>query len=330
MAPKRGLVAREDGSVAVTDASRQNRGLRDVYVIWLLVGLASVAVFETYWRFPASELWKVTGTGLSGGASRAFVFLSFSPALISIAVLAVVVDRLDDRLATVLGVLALVLCATVAIPGVQTPNDLDAKWSNLPAVLGVVVAVALSIWAARRGRLEWPRTSRDGDRARAIASAVFLFAAAPYVAAELGFFLDGVPVLGWIFQTGRLRPERGSGFVHAAVHHGHHHGLDGFLLAVSALLLSRLTGTIRRPWLRRATAAYLSLMLVYALTNMANDLWIEQIVKRGWTGWQIPDVLQPKASWAWAAMLLCAAVFYVLFFRPREHEVDATVTSFPT
>jgi hypothetical protein len=318
MAPKRGLVAREDGSVAATDASRQNRGLREVYVIWLLVGLAAVAVFETYWRFPASELWKVTGTGLSGGASRAFVFLSFSPALISIAVLAIVVDRLDDRPATVLGVLALVLCATVAIPGVQTPNDLDAKWSNLPAVVGVAIAFGLTVWAGARGRPERVRTTKAGDMARLVTAAIALFFAAPYIAAELGFFLDGVPVLGWVFQTSVRRPETpGSSFIHAAVHHGHHHGLDGFLLAVTALLLSRLLGGIRRKGLRTATAAYLSLMLVYGLTNMANDLWSEQVVKRGWTTWQIPDVLQPKPSLAWAAMILCAVVVYYACWRER-------------
>jgi hypothetical protein len=295
--------------------------------VWLLFGLAAVAVFETYWRLQPSQLWKVSQSGLAGGAGRAFVFLSFSAAVAAVPVLAIAVDRLDDRRASIVGIVAALFCATVAIPGVQTQNDLDAKWSNLPAVIGVALAAGLSVWAMRRGRPERARTSRTGDRVRAVTAVVLLLAAAPYIAAELGFFLDGVPVLGWIFQTGRIRSEPGTGFLHAAVHHGHHHGLDGFLLAVSVLLLSRLTGTIRRRWLRTATAAYLSLMLVYGLANMANDLWTEQVTKRGWTGWQIPDVLQPKASWAWAAMLLVAALFYVLFFRPREAEPDAPVAS---
>ena len=288
-------------------------------MIWLLVGLATVAALETYWRLPASELWKVSGTGASGGASRAFVFLSFSPALASIAVLAVVVDRLDRRRATLLGVAAAVLCATVAIPGVQTPNDLDAKWSNLAAVAGVLLALGLTVWAGTRGRREAVRTTRAGDLARALTGAVALLFAAPYIAAELGFFLDGVPLLGWIFQTGRLRPETpGSSAIHAAVHHGHHHGLDGFLLTVTALLLSRLLGGIRRKRLRTATAAYLSLMLVYGLTNMANDLWSEQVVKRDWTTWQIPDVLTPTADAAWAAMIACAVVVYYACWRERR------------
>lgn len=301
----------------MTAASRQKSGLREIYVVWLLFALTMLAVFETYWRIPPRELWRVTNTGLAGGAGRAFVFLSYSAALAAIAVVALVVDRLDDRRAVLLGIASCVLCATVAIPGVQTPSDLDPKWANLPAVLGVLLAVGLTAWAAVSGRAEPVRTTAAGDVARLVAGGVALFLAAPYIAAELGFFLDGVPLLGWIFQTGRLRPEPGGGFVHAAVHHGHHHGLDGFLLAVTALLLSRLLGGIRRPGLRALTAAYLSLMLVYGLANMANDLWTEQVAKRDWTTWQIPDVLFPSLSVAWAAIFTYAVAVYLAFWRER-------------
>ena len=301
----------------MTDAFRQRPALREVYVVWLLFALTAVAVFVTYWRLPPSELWKVTQSGPVGGAGRAFVFLSYSAALAAIAVVAIVVDRLEDRRAVGLGIAACVLCATVAVPGVQTQNDLDAKWAQLPAVLGVGIAVSLTAWAAVRGRAELVRTTRVGDLARLGTGLVALVFAAPYIAAELGFFLDGVPLLGWIFQTGRRRPEPDGGFVHAAVHHGHHHGLDGFLLAATALLLSRLLGGIRKPWLRALTAAYLALMLVYGLANMANDLWIEQVVKRDWTSWQIPDVLFPSPSVAWAVIVACAVVVYLAFWRER-------------
>ncbi len=295
----------------------QRARLREIWLVWLLFGLSAVAVLETYWRLPPRELWKVSNEGFVGGAGRAFVFLSFSAALAAIGVLPIVVDRLEDRRADLAGLVAFALCATVAYPGVQTESHLDPKWSNLPAVAGVGIAVALSAWAAMRGRPEPVRTSRAGDRARLAVGGAALFFAAPYVAAELGFFLDGVPVLGSIFQTGKLRPEPGAGYSHAAVHHGHHHGMDGFLLAVTALLLSRLLGGIRRPALRALTAVYLSLMLVYGLTNQVEDLWIEQIVKRGWTDWQIPNVLHPTASLAWAAMVLVAALFYLAFFGRR-------------
>ena len=161
------------------------------------------------------------------------------------------------------------------------------------------------------------RTSRAGDRARLVAGGVTLLCAVPYIAAELGFHLDGVPVLGSIFQTGKVLPEPGSGDLHAAVHYGHHHGLDGFLLVVTALLLSRLLGGIRRPGSRTLSGALLALMLVYGWTNMVNDLWVEQVVKRGWTSWEVPDVLFPSLSLAWAAMLVAAAVVYAACLSPR-------------
>ena len=301
-------------------ARPQRAGLRDVYGVWLLYGFTACAVFATYWRLPPQVLWKVTNSGFVGGAGRAFVFLSFSAALAAVAVLAIVVDRLADRRAELIAIVALVLCATVAIPGVQTESHLDPKWANLPAVIGVVLAVGLTVWAGLRGRRGLPRTSRAGDIARLVVGGLSLFFASPYIAAELGFFLDGVPVLGWIFQTGKIRPEPGSNYSHAAVHHGHHHGMDGFLLTVTALLLSRHLGTIRRPLLRALTAAYLALMLVYGLTNQIEDLWIEQIVKRDWTSWQIPNVLHPSLSVAWAVMVACALAIYIAFLRP-----DATV-----
>ena len=299
-------------------ARPQSAGLRDVYVVWLLFFLAATAVFVTYWRLPPSVLWKVHNSGFIGGAGRAFVFLSFSAAVAAVGILPIVVDRLEDSRADLLGLSALILCATVALPGVQTESHLDPKWSNLPAVLGVALAFLLTVWASRNGRREFPRTSARGDAARLVVGGLSLFFAAPYIAAELGFFLDGVPVLGSIFITGAIRPEPGAGYSHAAVHHGHHHGLDGFLLVATALLLSRLVGSIRRPVLRTLTAVYLALLLVYGLTNQVQDLWTEQIVKRGWTNWEIPNVLHPSLSAAWAAMIACGLVIYALFLRPRR------------
>jgi hypothetical protein len=287
--------------------------LRGIWLSWLLCGLATVAVFETYWRIPPADLWKVHNSGFVGGIGRALVFVGFAPAVAAFGVLPIVADRLEERRADLLAVVAAAFCATVAV--VQTPSHLDPKWSNALPVIGVALAVALTAWASARGRPERVRTTRAGDRARLALWLVVLFWATPYIAAEMGFHLDGVPFFGWFFQTGVIKPEPGSEELHAAVHYGHHHGLDGFLLATTALLLSRLLGGMRR--LRTLTAAILSLMLVYALTNMVNDLWTEQVVKRGWIGWEVPDVLQPSLSLAWAAMLVAAALVYAAFLARR-------------
>jgi hypothetical protein len=62
------------------------------------------------------------------------------------------------------------------------------------------------------------------------------------------------------------------------------------MLALTALGLSRLP----RP---RVLDAYLALMLAYGIGNLVNDDWLEQVVKRGWTNREVPDVLTPGANW---------------------------------
>jgi hypothetical protein len=140
------------------------RRLWEACLVWLLFGLTTAAVFITYWRLPPTELWKTTHGGFVGGAGRAFVFLSFSAAVVAPAVLAIVWDRLEDSRARALAVVAFVLCATVAIPGVQTQNDLDPKWANAPQVVGIALAVLLTAWATRSGRQVATHTTRAGER----------------------------------------------------------------------------------------------------------------------------------------------------------------------
>jgi len=140
--------------------------------------------------------------------------------------------------------------------------------------------------------------------------------ALPWMAADLGFSFDGVPVLGTLYQTGELRTQPHVAGFHPAVHHGHHHGMDGVLLVLTVLLLSRLLPSVRARCLRGLVGAYLALMLCYGVGNIANDFWLEQVVKRGWTGWAIPSVLQPGLTWAWCVLVAGAACLWTLFVRP--------------
>ena len=62
--------------------------------------------------------------------------------------------------------------------------------------------------------------------------------------------------------------------------------------------------------------AYLALMAFYGLGNIANDFWLEQVVKRGWTLWQVPDVTTPKASVAWLLIVIAAAITWTVLVLP--------------
>lgn len=273
--------------------------------MWTLAGAALVAVFVTYARLPASELYNVSGSGLRGGLSRAVVELNFPDALIALAVLAVVGRRLRGR-ARALAFVASLLCVVFVLPGVVRQSNLDARWINAVPALGVALAFAVSLLAAGS---ESPGSVR-GDRLRIALAAALVLLASPWIAAELGFYLDGVPVLGRLFQTGKLVSFHDP--AHAAVHHGVHHGLQGLLLALTALLLSRVQAG-------KVTGAFLALVLAYGVGNMANDGWLEQVTERGWSSHSLPSVLGLSPNWLWLAVLVAAVLVWALWFRqPRR------------
>jgi hypothetical protein len=276
--------------------------MRELHAVSLLVAATAVAVFVTYSRLPAEELYNVSHSGVRAAASRVIVDLNFPDALIALAVLGVIAPFLSRRLRAV-AALAAVLSLVVVVPGVVRQSNLDAHWINVVPALGVLLAFALTPFA-QLPRVRYPR----GDRLRVALAALLALLASPWIAAELGFYLDGVPVLGSVFQTGKIVSYHGNA-PHPAVHHGVHHGLQGLLLAGTALLLSRLPNRI---------SLYLALAAAYGLGNMANDDWLEQVAERGWTSWTIPSCLEPKATWTWLAVLLATPLVWTLWFRQRR------------
>ena len=277
----------------------------EVGAVLALVLLDGAAVIATYSRFPSAELYNVHHSGIAAGFGRELVALNFPFALIGIALVGLAWPRLHGRL-RIAGVVAIALCAVVYFAVDQ--SNLDAKPLNAVPALGLGLAVALVLAVGVRSA---PRSVR-GDRLRIAIAGLMVFFAAPLIAAELGYFLDGVPVLGWFFETGRLATQPGDAVLRHAVHHGQHHGWEATMLALTALAFSRLP----RP---RVLDAYLALMLAYGVGNLVNDDWLEQVVKRGWTNREVPSVLVPTANWGWAAVLAGAAAVWWLWFRqPRR------------
>jgi hypothetical protein len=289
---------------------RQAAGLPvEVALVWMVLAAVTAETVVTYSRVPVRELYHVSGSGIAGGLGRAVVFVNFPVALVAPAVLALVYERLSGRMYRAVAILAAVLCAAVFWPGVVSQANLDAKPVNAVAAIGVLLALLLTGVVARTSGLS--RSSWHGeDWVRVALAAVLLVAALPWLAADLGLYSNSVPLLGKLFQSGELLSERpGLPALAPAVHHGHHHGMDGVLLVLTVLLLSRrLKG-------RAALAAYLSLMFCYGIANFANDFWIEQVVKRGWTSWEIPNVTEPRVSVAWSLIVIAAVSLWGLWVR---------------
>ena len=283
-----------------------------VRVVWAMFAAATIALIVTYSRLPPEQLYNVTGSGfVHGGLSRALVYLNFPVGLAAIAMLVVLADRMsvERRLAAIA---AVVLWLPVFSSRVLSQAHLDATWRNAIPAAGVAIAafVTLTTPALR------PSVVR-GDVFRVVFGAALVLIALPWTAAELGFGFTGVPVLGQVFQTQELRVQPGPYFAHPAVHYGDHHGLEGTLLVITALLLSRMLGAIRSRRLHVASGFVCALLIAYGLGNIANDFWLEQVVKRHWTRHLLPDVLEPRLNYGWLAIVIGAVVLWLVAFRPR-------------
>ena len=272
---------------------------REPLLVWLLFAVVAIEILVTYSRIPPRGLYHVSGGGLEGGGSRALVFSNYPVALGANAVLGAVAPALNPA-RRALALLAAALCAAVFWPGVVTQADLDARPVNTIAAVGVALAIALSLGRSR------PLGRAPGDRIRLVAAALTLLAALPWEAADLGLYLPGD-----VFMSA----QHPGGSPLAAVHHGHHHGMDGTLLVLTVLILSR---TLRRGRVHALLAGYLALLLGYGLGNIVNDGWLEQVAKRGWTTHLFPPVTTPALNWGWAAILAVAALAWALWLRPAR------------
>ena len=296
--------------------------LREARALWVMWGVVAGLVWITYARLPAADFYNVSGSGITGGAARVLVLLGWPISLAAPALLAVAVDRLlgspltrvQRRAVIVAAIASVVLCATIAWPGVIKQSNLDAKWSNTLAALGVALAVAITVLALRRRGAGPRQPVTGGDRAAIVLIAVMGVAALPWVFANVGIYVGDVPALSAVFMSKKILPEPGHPHLHA-VHLGNHEGLDGWLLAATALGLRRGLRRMRPTRLRTTLSCYLALLLGYGLMVAANDFWHEQLVKRGTTTHSLPDVITPGVSGGWAFLLVFAATLYVVGYR---------------
>lgn len=257
-----------------------------VATTWALHGIFAVLTFVTYTRLPAEQLYNVSREGVAGGASRTLVFVNFPVAFTAIAILALVGGRL--------ALAGIALCAVAAVPGVLDLDDLDARPVNALPALGVAIAVALTV--LRRDRLR--DRPRWGDPIRLGLAIPIALISVPWLFAEAGFYAPD-PIFSEEIPIGETL---------SAVHLGGHHGTYGALLALSALLLSRIA---RTPW----ASGYAALMLAYGTALALEDFWHEQVQKRGTVDWTFPSLLEPRLAWGWLVIVVAAAAFELLWFR---------------
>ena len=287
--------------------------LAPVLAIWGLAAPVGAAVFVTYSRLPPARLYHVSIEGVAGGASRFGVLLSYPVALLALPLLPVVVERLrrtsgvgagESSAIAALALVAAALCATVGVSVRQ--SDLDFRPINAVTVAGTLLAAGLTAYVARRTGVG--RSGAQRPLAAWAAIALLLLLALPWIGAEIGVSLGRVPVLRTLFNASEH-----------AVHLGDHHGLDGALLAVAAILLWPAVASMVASKLRSLAVFLVSLELVYGVANAVQDAWLEEVVKRGWSHTDIPSLLLPSLTPGWAGIAAGTVALWWLASRALLH-----------
>lgn len=274
----------------------------EALAVWVACAVTAVLVWITYSRVPPGETYNVSHDGLAGGLSRLVTHLNYPIALVAIALTFVATAALPRAAWRVAGP-AIALC--VLVPFVVDQSDLDARWVNAGPTVGVAAAFGLSVAATRRAGAAF-QPALPGDSVRLAIAGVTLVLSLPWLAALAGFHLPGDVFMG-------EEPFRTSeGMIEAAVHLGTHHGLYGGLLLLTAVATSRVVPAGRG--LRWALLACTAALAGYGSVNLVQDLWLEQVVKRGWAEWRIPSALLPGAD-AITAVWLGVAVVALLLIR---------------
>jgi hypothetical protein len=284
--------------------------------VWAMWGLVSLVVLVTYSWVDPSDLYNVSREGLGGGLGRSVVLMNFPIAFVAAALAVVAVAALPGKAWLAAGP---VIASCVLVPWVVDEDDLDVRPANAIPALGVAIALILTVVAARRagtGFAPW----RPGDRIRIAIAGLVLLLSLPWITAGLGFHFPGD-----VFMGEEPYPEP-DGTIIDAVHLGHHHGMDGSLLVLTVLLLSR----VRLPQraLDLALTGYLGLMFAYGAVNLVQDLWLEQVVKRGWTDERIPPALIPGLRPIWLVIVLLAVLATLVLLRERDRSSVVTPPSY--
>ena len=280
--------------------------LRDpLAVIWALHGVFLALTFATYVRIDPGELYNVSRGGLAGGAGRTLVELNYPVALAALPVLGLCAARLGRPAASMLAAVGVALCALV--PFTVDQGDLDARVVNALPALGVMIAAALTVWALREGGLGRSQGTLPGDPLRLVLAVTTVLVSIPWLFAEAGLYAPD-PIF-----ADEIVPEPGAPAL-AAVHLGSHHGTEGAVLLVTALVLSRLLPSVRgrlAGWI----SASLALMLAYGTAIAAEDFWHEQVAKRGAVEWRLPNMTLPSIGWGWLGIVVAAVSIELLWLR---------------
>ena len=286
--------------------------LGEAVAVWVAYAAMAVAIDRTERR--TGQQTSICGRWQPRPATFAFTSHPWSLAAIPAAALAVC--RIPARVRWGAGVRSAMfgsIAGVMADSRRQDRRSLSLAEAGGVAVVSAAATITVeAIWRAGSGGFA---TAARGDRIRVALALTLIGSSLPWVLADLGIYSADLPGLGRIFLSRETPISQGE----IAVHLGHHHGMDGTLLAMTALALSRPLPSMPAGRIRDGLSLWLSMLLVYGLSRTVEDFWNEQVVKRGRARRKPPIVVRegrPEGRWTWMALGGGAVFIDRLWFRP--------------
>jgi hypothetical protein len=291
--------------------------LAEVLALWAWYGAEATAVFFTHARLSATGEPEPGRFDPIRGAKQVLIFVRHPVLPSAVAFVPIALSRLPPGQVVPslgLGSVAGGICGVAVWLG-SARRAMPIKANDALAIAGVATALAVTVRSVRVAGLGPVDRWTDGDAARLVVSAGLVTVGLPWILADLGVYVEDVPVAGAPFLSRELLPPGSS---QPAVHLGHHHGIDGVLMALTALALSRTLARVRPASVREGLSLYLAGLFVYGVARAAEDAWNEQVVKRGWTTVKLPLVVEqgrPVRPRLWGGMLAAATLLHGRWFR---------------
>ena len=315
--------------------------------MWVVIIFYSIPLFVVNAILPSSERYGISEEGFLAGFYRLILWLNFPVAVLSLLCNFIVLDIwLDKRkeeghlrsfyghkIWPVLTVLSSFLCLIVVFPGVLDDKNLQFDLVHLLPATGVLLSLigffsVFNLLSDPEKKTSSPFEKIVGSKQKAnwpigIGLVLALLLSLPWIFADLGIYIGDIPLLGKAWMSREPTPHREW---LAAVHLGHHHGMDGLFLLFFALLIGKDLSDLALSSLRLSLSFCCALLVPYGFWALFSDFWEEQIWKRGVTDLCFDNALTPQVNLYWLGFLVVALLVHFFWFSQVKGKREAEKT----
>lgn len=295
--------AEGEHSLSVGECAANGPGLGEALSLWTLYAADLLAIARTTARLhrsaPASQATFQRQLG-------SFLWHPLTPAALAISCVAaerLIAERRAMPMSTLAAACGGVGAAQVVVSRLAPRRFYPTALSSRIVTGGVGLTIGAVARCGSGGFAAWDRD----DPARLVLSVALVGISLPWILADASIYASDLPGFDRIFLARHPGP---AGGLNPAVHLGHHHGLDGTLLALTGVALSRQLSAFRPGLHRFAMTASLVFLTLYGSARAIEDAWYEQVVKRGWTRKRVPPLVvngRAVTPSAWVAVLFATA-----------------------